>query len=81
MKMTEMLNATLAHHAALQAAEPKHKIWFCSKGFDIDGVGRVHCDLQDVATGLYGVRPHWRRAWALDGKRIAAAKLAQIIGH
>jgi len=81
MTMTEMLNATLARHAALQAEDPKHKIWFCSKGFDVDGVGRVHCDLQDVATGLHGVRPHWRKTWALNGQRIAAAKLAEIAGH
>lgn len=81
MKMTEMLNATLARYAALQAEQPKHKIWMCGKGFDIEGVGRVHCSLQDVATGLYGVRPHWRKTWELNGKRIAAAKLAQIVGH
>jgi hypothetical protein len=79
MNLTEMINATLARHAALQAEDPKHKIWFCSKSFD--GVGRVHCDLQDVATGLHGVRPHWRKTWALNGQRIAAAKLAEIVGH
>lgn len=81
MKMTEMLNATIARRAELQAADPKNKIWFCSKTFDVDGVGRVWCELQCVATGLYGVRSHWRRSWSLDGKRIPASKLAQLVGH
>lgn len=79
MTMTEMLNATLARHAELQAAEPKLYIWTCGKTFEIDGVGEVWCGIQYVA-GIYQTRAHWRRTWELNGKRIAAAKLAQIVG-
>jgi hypothetical protein len=79
MNMTEMLNATIARHAELQAAEPKRHIWMCGKTFEIDGVGKVWCGIQDVA-GVYRTRAHWRRSWELNGKRVAAAKLAEIIG-
>lgn len=79
MTMTQMLNATIARHAELQAAEPNRHIWMCGKTFEIDGVGRVWCGIQDVA-GVYQKRRHWRRTWELNGKRIAAAALAKIVG-
>lgn len=79
MTMTKMLSATIARHAELQAAEPNRNIWMCGKAFEIDGVGRVWCGIQDVA-GVYQTRRHWRRTWKLNGKRIAAAALAKVVG-
>ena len=79
MTMTKMLEATIARHAELQAAEPNRFIWTCGKTFEVDGVGKVWCGIQDVA-GVYQKRRHWRRSWELNGKRIAAAKLAEIVG-
>lgn len=80
MTMTEMMTATLARHTELQAAEPTRRIWTCGKTFEVPGVGKVWCGLQDVA-GVYVKRAHWRKTWELNGKRIAAAKLAEIVGH
>lgn len=79
MTMTQMLEATIARHAELQAAEPNRFIWHCGKTFEIENVGKVWCGIQDVA-GVYQKRRHWRRNWELNGKRIAAAKLAEIVG-
>ena len=80
MTMTEMLEATITRRAELQAAEPKREIWHCGKTFDIDGVGRVWCGIQIAQGATTWMRPHFRRNWELNGKRISAAKLAKIVG-
>jgi hypothetical protein len=80
MTMTEMLEATFARRAELQAAEPKHRIDYCGKTFEIDGVGKVWCGIQIAQGATTWMRPHFRRNWELNGKRIAAAKLAKIVG-
>lgn len=80
MTMTEMLEATIARRAELQAAEPNREIWHCGKAFDIEGVGRVWCGIQIAQGATTWMRPHIRRNWELNGKRIAAANLAKIVG-
>ena len=80
MTMTEMLEATIARHAELQDKEPDRQIWFCGKTFDIDDVGRVWCGIQIIQGRTTWMRPHFRRNWELNGKRISAANLAKIVG-
>jgi hypothetical protein len=80
MTMTEMLEATIARRAELQAAEPNREIWHCGKTFEIEGVGRVWCGIQIAQGATTWMRRHLRRNWELNGKRIAAAELAKIVG-
>ena len=80
MTMTEMLEATIARRDELQANEPKFPIMRCGKTFEIEGVGKVWCGIQVAQGASTWMRPHFRRNWELNGKRIAAAKLAQIVG-
>jgi hypothetical protein len=82
MTMTEMLEATIARRAELQAEEPKYEITHCGKTFEIEGVGKIWCGIQiaNLEGASTWMRPHFRRNWKLNGKRIAAAKLAKIIG-
>lgn len=80
MTMTEMLKATLARRDELQANEPSRQIVYCGKTFDVEGVGKIWCGIQVAQGASTWMRPHFRRNWELNGKRIAAAKLAQIVG-
>jgi hypothetical protein len=80
MTMTEMLEATIARRAELQAEEPKYEITHCGKTFEIEGVGKIWCGIQIAQGATTWMRPHFRRNWKLNGKLIAAAKLAKIIG-
>ena len=80
MTMTEMLKATMARRDELQANEPKRQIMCCGKTFEIEGVGKVWCGIQVAQGASTWMRPHFRRNWELNGKRIAAAKLAKIVG-
>lgn len=80
MNMTEMLKATMARRDELQANEPERQIMHCGKTFEIEGVGKVWCGVQVAQGASTWMRPHFRRNWELNGKRIAAAKLAQIVG-
>ena len=80
MTMTEMLEATIARRAELQANEPKYEIKHCGKTFEIEGAGKIWCGIQIAQGATTWMRPHFRRNWELNGKRIAAAKLAKIVG-
>lgn len=80
MTMTEMLEATFARYRELQAEEPKYQMYYCGKTFEIEGVGEVWCNIQIAQGATTWMRPHFRRNWELNGKRIAATKLAQIVG-
>ena len=80
MTMTEMFNETMARREELQAKEPKRQIMLCGKTFEIEGVGKVWCGIQIAQGAQTWMRKHFRRNWELNGKRIAAAKLAQIVG-
>ena len=80
MTMTEMLKATMARRDELQANEPNHQIMYCGKTFEVENVGKVWCGIQIAQGASTWMRPHFRRNWELNGKRIAAAKLAQIVG-
>lgn len=79
MTMTQMLEATFAYRAELQKQQ-EHEIVDCAKAFEIDGVGKVWCGLQIVQSYSTLMRPHFRRIWHIDGKRIAASKLKKIVG-
>lgn len=78
--MNEMIEATLARRAELQAAEPKRPIFLCGKTFEVNG-HQVWCGVQVAQGATTWMRPHLRRTWQLDGKPIAAAKLAKILGE
>ena len=80
MTMTEMLEATFARRRELQDAEPERQIIYCGKTFEIEGVGKVWCGVQIAQGATTWMRPHFRRNWELNGKRIAATKLAKIVG-
>ena len=80
MTMTEMLKATMERRAELQAQDTKFEITHCGKTFDIEGVGKVWCGVQVAKGASTWMRPHLRRNWELNGKRISATKLAQIVG-
>ena len=80
MTMTEMLEATIARRAELQEAEPSRIILYAGKTFEIDGIGKIWCGIQIAQGATTWMRPHFRRNWELNGKRIAAAKLAEIVG-
>lgn len=80
MTMTEMLKATMGRRDELQAAEPNRQIIHCGKTFDVEGIGKVWCGIQVAQGASTWMRPHFRRNWELNGKRIAATKLAQIVG-
>lgn len=80
MTMNDMLQETLAKRAELQKERPDERIWYCGKSFEIEGVGKVHCEIQVAQGATTWMRPHFRRCWELNGKRIAAAKLAEIVG-
>ena len=80
MTMTEMLKATFERRERLQAEEPNHKIWACGENFEIDGVGKVFCCIEIAQGAQTFMRPHSRRNWKLNGKRISAAKLQEIVG-
>ena len=80
MTMTEMLQATFERRERLQAKQPNHRIWCCGKTFEIDGVGKVWCGIQIAQGHSTFMRPHFRRNWELNGKRIAAAKLQKMVG-
>ena len=79
MTMTEMLEATFARRAEL-AKESEHDIYLCGKTFEIDGVGKVWCGIQTAQGAQTFMRKHFRRNWELNGKRIAASKLKEIVG-
>ena len=80
MTMTEMLKATFDRREKLQSEDPKRKIWACGKTFEIDGVGKVFCVIEIAQGAQTFMRPHFRRRWKLNGKRISADKLAKIVG-
>jgi len=80
MTMTEMLKATFERRERLQAKEPKHPIMYCGERFQIDGVGEVWCGIQIAQGAQTFMHPHFRRNWELNGKRISAAKLQEIVG-
>lgn len=80
MTMTEMLKATMARREELQAKDPRRAVWYCGKTFEIDGVGKVWCGIQIAQGSQTFMRPHLRRNWELNGKRIAAAKLQKLVG-
>lgn len=80
MTMNDMLLETLAKREELQKERPDERIWYCGKTFEIDGVGEVWCGIQIAQGASTWMRPHFRRNWELNGKRIAAAKLAEIVG-
>jgi hypothetical protein len=80
MARRKPVDPTIARRAELQAEEPKYEITHCGKTFEIEGVGKIWCGIQ-IATGASTwMRSHFRRNWELNGKRIAAAKLAKIVG-
>ena len=79
MTMTEMLEATFARREELQK-DSEYEIWSCGKAFDIDGVGTVRCAIQIARGATTWMRPHFRRNWELNGKRISASKLKEIVG-
>ena len=81
MTMTEMLKATIERREQLQAdADGAYEIWHCGKTFEIDGVGKVWCGIVIAQGSQTWMRPHLRRKWELNGKRISAAKLQKIVG-
>ena len=80
MTMTEMLQATFERRERLQSETPERPIWCCGKTFEIDGVGKVSCEIQMAQGHSTFMRPHLRRNWLLNGKRIAAAKLQKMVG-
>ena len=80
MTMTEMLKATFDRREKLQSEDPNNQIWLCGKTFKIDGVGEVWCGIQIAEGAQTFMRPHFRRNWELNGKRISAAKLQKIVG-
>ena len=80
MTMTEMLEATCARRDELQK-DREYEIWSCGETFDIDGVGEVWCGVQIAQGATTYLRAHFRRNWQLDGKRISASKLKEIVGE
>lgn len=81
MTLTEMLKATFDRREQLQAEAGKgYPIMYCGERFQIDGVGEVWCGIQIAQGAQTFMRPHFRRNWELNGKRISAAKLQKIVG-
>ena len=81
MTMTEMLTATFERREQLQAeADHDFPIMACGKTFEVDGVGKVWCGIQIAQGAQTFMRPHFRRNWELNGKRISAEKLQKIVG-
>lgn len=79
MTMTEMLEATFARRAEIQK-DREYEVLHCGETFNIEGVGEVWCGIQITEGAQTFMRAHFRRNWQLNGKRIAASKLQQIVG-
>ena len=79
MTMTEMLQTTFERRAKLEE-KFGHEVLFCGEFFEVDGVGSIHCSIQVAQGAQTFMRAHFRRIWKLNGKRISAAKLQELVG-
>ena len=78
MTMTEMLEAT-ASEMDKARDNRQYEAWYWGKMFDIDGVGTILCRIQLVQGATTWMRQHYRRNWELNGKRISASKLKEML--
>lgn len=79
LTMTNMIAAVTKKRDFEQRLNRSAVIHLISDTFEVAGVGKVRCELHLVQAVHCAVKPHLRKVWELNDKKISAAKLASLI--